>query len=335
MKKKFILVSMLLAAVLMFTACTKNEEKGTNNATKEVVDSTDKEFKIGTIQFANHIALDRSREGFLEALDENGIKYTEDLVNCQGDISLTTTSAQKMASANVDLIYTIATPAAQGAKNVVKDIPIIFSAVTDPVASELVADKDKPGENITGVSDYFPSDKQLDTFIKLFPEIKTIGVLYSTDEANSQVQIEELKKNAEKLNIKVEVIGVNNINDVPQAMTSLVDKIDGYFAITDNLASNAATIIGNILVEKNIPSISAEEGPVENGLLFTDGIDYKDLGKKAGEMAVSILKEGKNPGDIPVLISEDSKKVVNAEVAKKLGISEDSELFKDAKLVNN
>ena len=237
-----------------------------------------------------------------------------------------------MESEKVDLIYAIATPAAQGAKNAVKDIPIIFNAVTDPVSANLVASNEKPGENVTGVSDYISPKAQLETFLKIFPEIKTIGTIYSTSEANSDSQVKELEAICKEMNLEFKAVGVNNINDVSQAMTSLVKDIDGFFSITDNMISSSVAVVAKKLEENKIPSFAAEQGPVEGGILMTDGIDYEKLGREAAVMAKEIM-EGKSTAEVPVYFETETKMSVNKKVAEAIGLNISGEIFKDANIV--
>ena len=335
MKKKLIVA--LMSMTLLLTACGgkeeyKNQANNQNEKNVNVEEKSDKDIKIGIVQFSDHIALDRSREGFISQLEDEGFNVDADVVNCQGDISLIPTAAKKFESDKVDVIYAIATPAAQGMKNAIKDIPIIFNAVTDPVETDLVKSKESPEANVTGVSDYFPLETQIDKFLEAFPESKTLGLLYSTGEANSEGQIKELKEIVKNKGMNLEVVGVNSTNDVPQAMSSLTGKIDSYVAIQDNLASSSATVISQSLIKAQIPSFAGEEGPVENGMLLSDGVDYIELGKEAGKMA-SEIKKGKEVKDIPVFFSKDAKRTVNGKTAEALNIEKDSKIFENAKVV--
>ncbi len=335
MKKK--LAVALISMSLLLTACGSKTESlnvGNNlNNNNEISQESDKEIKVGIIQFSEHIALDRTREGFIEQLENDGFKVNADIVNAQGDLSLIPTASKKFENDKVDVIYAIATPAAQGAKNAVKDIPIIFNAVTDPVATGLVKSNENPEANVTGVSDYFPIEKQLDNFLEIFPESKSLGLLYSTGEANSEAQIKELKEIVKNKGINLETVGVNSTNDVPQAMATIANKSDSYVAIQDNLASSSATVISQKLIEAKIPSFAGEEGPVENGMLISDGVDYTQLGREAGKIAKEI-KEGKEVKDCPVFFSKDAKRTVNGKTAKALGIDENNKIFENAKVVD-
>ncbi len=343
MKKIIKKISVLLVVLFVLTACSSNSgdsekentaKNSTNNtAVEKETSEGQKNIKVGIIQFTQHVALDRTREGFLEELKNLGYTVEENTVNVSGEISLIPTTAKKFEGDEVDIIYAIATPAAQGAKNAVADIPIIFNAVTDPLSAELVDTNEKPGGNVTGVSDYFSIETQLKNFLEIFPDSKKLGVLYSTGEANSEAQIKELEEVTANLGIELVKAGVTTTNDVSAAMTSLVTKIDSYVAIQDNLASSAASVIADSLKQAQIPSFSGESGPVENGLLFSDGIDYVELGKSAGKIADEIIG-GKSPAQIPVVFSTQTKRTVNKTTADALGIDADSDLFKNAQIVD-
>ena len=328
MKFRRVFVLVLLSLFLVSCSGGKNE-KPVEETAKE---SGEGAKKIGIIQIADHIALERARKGF-----EDEIKNTNPDVeiiskNANGDLTVVPSIIKSFQDKKVDLIYAIATPAAQGAKNGEKEIPIIFNAVTDPESADLLKNLEEPEGNITGVSDYFSIEAQLEEMISIFPNIKNIGVMFSTNEANSKFQIEELKKAAAGFGLNVVEVGVNNINDVSTAIKTIEPKIDIFMAITDNTVSSASTIIAESLKEAKIPSFASEEGPVENGILISAGVDYVDLGKKAAGMASEILG-GKKVSEVPVVFSTDTRKVVNKKTADALGLSDDDNLMKDAKVV--
>ena len=328
MKFRRVFVLVLLSLFLVSCSGSKNE-KPVEETAKE---SGEGAKRIGVIQIADHIALERARKGF-----EDEIKNTNPDVeiiskNANGDLTVVPSIIKSFQDKKVDLIYAIATPAAQGAKNGEKEIPIIFNAVTDPESADLLENLEEPEGNITGVSDYFSIEAQLEEMISIFPDIKNVGVMFSTNEANSKFQIEELKKAAAGFGLNVVEVGVNNINDVSTAIKTIEPKIDIFMAITDNTVSSASTIIAESLKEAKIPSFASEEGPVENGILISAGVDYVDLGKKAAGMASEILG-GKKVSEVPVVFSTDTRKVVNKKTADALGLSDDDNLMKDAKVV--
>lgn len=332
MKKILLLFMLAITLVACSNTNTATKEENVNQATNSQETSSEKTIKVGIIQFAQHIALDRTREGFIEELENLGYKVEEETVNVNSDISLIPSTAKKFQADGVDIIYAIATPCAQGAKNAVQYIPIIFNAVTDPISAGLVESNEAPGANVTGVSDHYPIADQLDKFLEAFPEKKKLGVLYSTGETNSEAQIKELEAACKEKNIELVKAGVATVNDASSAISSLVTKIDSYVAIQDNLASSAASVISEKLNENKIPSFAGEVGPVENGILMADGIDYVDLGKSAADMADQI-KNGKDPASIPVVFSKNTQLTVNAKTAKALGIDNIEELFKSANII--
>ncbi|MDU1954766.1 MAG: ABC transporter substrate-binding protein [Peptoniphilus lacydonensis] len=328
-RKAFILV--LLSIFLI--SCVSDAKK--ENGSEEKVSKTEKvqrSKKIGVIQIADHIALERARKGFEDEIKKKSPDVEIISKNANGDLSVVPSIIKSFKDKDVDLIYAIATPAAQGAKNGVKDIPIIFNAVTDPESADLVKNLEEPEENVTGVSDYFSIKAQLEEIISIFPDIKTVGVMFSTNEANSKFQVEELKKAAIEFDLDVAEVGVNNINDVSTAIKALEPKMDIFMAITDNTVSSASTIIAESLKTAKIPSFASEEGPVENGILMSAGVDYLDLGKKAAEMASEVI-DGKKVSEVPVLFSTDTRKVVNKKTAEALGLDDDNNLMDDAKVV--
>lgn len=328
MKFRRVFVLVLLSLFLVSCSGGKNE-KPVEETAKE---SGEGAKTIGIIQIADHIALERARKGFEDEIKKTNPDVEIISKNANGDLTVVPSIIKSFQDKKVDLIYAIATPAAQGAKNGEKEIPIIFNAVTDPESADLLKNLEEPEGNITGVSDYFSIEAQLEEMISIFPDIKNIGVMFSTNEANSKFQIEELKKAAAGFGLNVVEVGVNNINDVSTAIKTIEPKIDIFMAITDNTVSSASTIIAESLKAAKIPSFASEEGPVENGILISAGVDYVDLGKKAAGMAGEILG-GKKVSELPVAFSTETRKVVNKKTADALGLSEDDNLMKDAKVV--
>lgn len=328
------LIGTLLLSTTLLVGCANNNAKtDANNSKAEETAKVEKaDYKVGIIKYMDQVSLDESKKGFIDEMEKNNIKVEYIDKGENGDVSLTTTVPQKMVSEDVDLIYAIATPAAQGAKNVVKDIPIVFSAVTDPVGAGLVDSIEKPNTNVSGISDYIDPQGQIETFLKLYPNTKTFGVLYNTSEQNSLVQVEELEEKLNKMDIKLEKIGVPNVNDIPQAITSLSKKCDALFALTDNMVANAAPVVSETLLKNNIPSLSAEEGQVKNGLLMSEGVNYYEHGAQAARMAIKILK-GQDVKNTPVEYNEKNIKKVNEKTAKALNVDLNNETLKDAEII--
>ncbi|HHV17366.1 MAG TPA: ABC transporter substrate-binding protein [Thermoanaerobacterales bacterium] len=303
--KRLIICLLIIMSVL--TGCGKTIEKEAIN--------------IGINQLVEFDALDQCRDGFIQALEDNG--YTDgknikiDYQNAQGEMNIAQTISKKFASDKKDLIFAIATPSAQASYNTTKDIPILISAVTDPVKAGIVESMDKPGTNVSGTSDYLPVEKQLDLMKKLLPNIKKIGVLYNTSEVNSEVQVDELKNAA--VDYEIITMGITSTNEVNNAINSLVKKIDVLFVPTDNLVVSSLPIIVRSTLQEKIPIIASEQGSVENGALATAGINYYKLGYETGKMAVEILK-GAEISNMPLKISEETDIFINEDTLKALGI---------------
>ena len=291
-------------------------------------DKTEGELTIGIVQVADHPALDAAREGFVEKLDSENINYKLIDQRANGDLSLIPQFASDMKNKKADLIYTIGTPAAQGVANTIKDKPILYAAVTDPEGAGLT------GENITGVSDYVEAGKLIDDFLKLYPETKTFGTMYNTNEQNSNVQVEALEKALKERGLKLEKQGVSSINDIPQAITSLKSKIDAMVTVTDNVVVNAMPVISEALAKDKIPSIAYDEGSVRNGALISEGVNYKKLGNQAGAMAVEILKNNKSIKDLPYEKADSLTTLVNTDTARTLGLDLENEIIKNSEKID-
>lgn len=317
MKSKLIkLVLVGLAATTLITGCSKD-----NNIT--AAGSNEDIKTIGITQLVEHPSLDSSRVGFIKALEDRGYVDGEnikiDYQNAQNDMPTTQTIANKFLSDKKDLIFAISTPSAQAAYNVTKDIPILITAVTDPVSAGLVKSLDNPGGNVSGTSDYISIDKNLELIKTFAPDTKTIGVLYNTSEVNSEVQVEMLKEYAAKNNYKIVEKGVSSSNEINQAMSSLVKDIDVLYVPTDNLIVSSMPIVSKIATENKIPVIASEAGSVEAGALACQGIDYEKLGYKAGELAVKVL-EGEKISNIPVTMLDETEIIVNEDMLKALSL---------------
>ena len=292
-----------------------------------------KEYIIGVIQIADHLSLDAARDGFLEELDKEGISYKLIDHRAGGDISLIPQLASDLKIKGADLIYTIGTPAAQGVYNIVNDRPILFTAVTDPIGAGLVDEKTRTGKNITGVSDYVDPAKVIDDFLKVYPETKTFATMYNTNEQNSLVQIEALEKALKERGLSLKKQGVSSINDIPQALASLKSGTDAMVTVTDNVVVNAMPVIAKTLKDEKIPSLAFDEGSVENGALLAEGVNYKKIGQRAGQMAGEILKVNKDIKDFPFEDAKDLEMLVNKETAGVLGLDLKNEGLKDAKIM--
>lgn len=278
--------------------------------------------KIGVLQLTEHPALDASNKGFVDALDEAGITYNIDQQNAQNDQSACQTIAHKLVNDGNDLILAIATPAAQAVAGATDEIPIIGTAITDFASAGLVQSNDKPGKNVTGSSDLTPVADQFDLLVKLLPQAKTVGVLYCTAESNSDVQVKLADQAAANHGLKLVRYSVSSSNEIQQVVESMVGKVDVVYTPTDNTIAAGMTTVTMIANDNKLPTICGEEGMVDNGGLATYGINYEELGKLAGQMAVKILKGESKPADMAIEHLDASKCTLktNEETAKKLGI---------------
>ncbi len=312
-RRNFIAASGVAGAAAVLAGCGSSSSSS---------DSGSKTYKIGVVQLTEHSALDASNDGFVTALNESGLDVSIDQQNAQNDQSACQTIASKFVGDGVDLIYAIATPAAQAAAAATTDIPIVGCAITDYAASGLVKDNDKPDTNVTGASDLTPVAEQLQMMQKVLPDVKKVGLLYCSAESNSDIQIASAKEELDALGIAYEEYAVSSSNEIQSVVESAVGKVDALYAPTDNTIAAGAAQVGQICKENKLPFITGEEGMCEAGGLFTLSINYTDLGKLAGEMAVKILKGESKPAEMAIehLSTEDLVVVKNEEMATAIGV---------------
>ncbi len=317
-------VLLLAAAALMLTAgCADKNKTGAESS---------KVYDIGIAQYMEHSALDAAREGFIEALSDNG--YVDgknikiDLQNAQGNQSNLSTISDRFVSNKVDLVLAIATPAAQSIAGKTKDIPILGTAITDYEAAKLVNSNAAPGGNVSGTTDMNPIKEQIDLLVKLVPKAKTIGVLYTSSEDNSILQAQIAKGCIEKLGLKYVEVTVTNSNDVQQATESIVQKCDAIYIPTDNVFASAMPIVHQVTKVSKTPVVCGESGMVTSGGLATLGINYKNLGYQTGLMAVKILKGEADIKTMPIESSANFDFAINGTVADEIGITIPNDLKK-------
>lgn len=307
-------------------ATTAAAAEGTE-ATSEAAKADDgKTYKIGVLQLVQHAALDKSNEGFVAALDDAGLNYEIDQQNASGEQSACQTIAEKFVNDGDDLIFAIATPAAQAAAAATTEIPIVLSAVTDPAESGLVESNDAPGGNVTGTSDLTPVTEQIDLLQKLIPDAKTVAILYCSAESNSEIQAQMARDALDAAGIAHEDYTVSNSNEIQTVVESMIGKVDAVYAPTDNTIAAGMATVAQVANDNKLPVICGESGMVNEGGLATYGIDYYQLGYLAGQQAVEILVDGKNPADIPIgyLSADKCELTINQETADLLGIDTSS-----------
>lgn len=320
-RRNFAAVSGLAAASAVLAGCgSSSSSSGSSSSSSS--DSSSASYKIGVVQLTEHTALDATNEGFVEAVEASGLSVSIDQQNAQNDQSACQTIASKFVGDGVDLIFAIATPAAQAAAAATTDIPIVGSAITDYAASGLVKDNDKPGTNVTGASDLTPVAEQLQMMQKVLPDVKKVGLLYCSAESNSDIQIASAKEELDALGLSYTEFAVSSSNEIQSVVESAVGKVDALYSPTDNTIAAGAAQVGQICKENKLPFITGEEGMCEAGGLFTLSINYKDLGKLAGEMAVKILKGESKPADMAIehLSTNELVVVKNEEMAEAIGV---------------
>ncbi|CCQ92245.1 ABC-type uncharacterized transport system,periplasmic component [[Clostridium] ultunense Esp] len=341
-QKKYLRTTLLLMAILLvgftLSACGTSQTTGTDGTTAPTSQQTptngaEKSFKIGVTQIVSHPALDGARQGFVDALKANGFEegknVTYDFQNAEGSQDTAKSIADKFVSNKVDLILAIATPTAQAAAQTTKDIPIVITAVTDPVSAGLVASMEKPGGNVTGTTDMNPVKEQLQLVTRLTTG-KRLGILYNSGESNSEVQVKMAQDAAKELGLTVELSAVTNSSEVKAAAESLSSKVDAFYVPTDNTVVSALEAVIGVAEAKKIPLVVGEGDSVKRGGLITYGIDYYQLGYQTGEMAVKILKGEAKPADMPVESQKNLKLYVNETEAKKVGIEIPQDLLDKA-----
>ncbi len=320
--KKYLL---LLIGLVMLASCSQKQDELIN---------------IGVVQFAKHVALDQSYDGFVAALNDNGFVDGEniqiDFNNAQGDFAVVETISSKLVNNRPDLIYAIATPAAQAVANKTSDIPILVSAVTDPQNSGLVESNEKPNTNVSGVSDLTPVKEQIELLLKLLPDTKTVAIMYASSEDNSKIQAEMAKAELDKHNIAYVDASVSDINEIEQVAQSLVNRVDAVYMPTDNLMAEGIATVTMVLNSRNIPSIVGEKGMTIGGGLASDALNYYNIGYLAGLQAVKVLNNEVDIKELPIeyLSADDRELVINKSVADMLNIVIPQELLDVVTLVD-
>lgn len=294
-------------------------------------------YTIGIGQFAAHGSLDNCREGFLQGLAEEGIVEGQNLTvlyeNAQADGGIASQIVTNFVSQKVDLICGIATPMAQSAYGVGKknDIPVIYTAVTDPIAAELANADGTPVGEVTGTSDKLPVTEQLAMIREILPDAKTIGIMYTTSEVNSLSAIEEYKIAAPEYGFEIVETGISTTADVPLAADSLLSKVDCVTNLTDNTVVASLPVILDKANKLNVPVFGSEIEQVKIGCLAAMGLDYIDLGKQTGKMAAVVLKGEKKASEMGFEVIEEAAFYGNEKVAENLGITFPEDLTSSAK----
>ncbi|MGF0095523.1 ABC transporter substrate-binding protein [Peptoniphilus sp. SGI.035] len=310
---------LLVLSLLLLVGCAKGGKDESASSGEDVL-------KIGILQFAQHPSLDNCREGVIEGLKEEGFVEGKNLKidyqNAQADMGISAQIANSFVSNKVDMIIAIATPAAMSAYNATlnTDIPVVYTALSDPVAAQVADENKNPVGNITGTSDILPVEEQLKMIREILPDAKNIGILHTSSEANSDSMLKIYKNLAGKYNFKIVDEAINTTSDIPLATDNILSKVDAITNLLDNTVVNSLPTILDKANEKKIPVFGSEIEQVKMGCLGSEGIEYISLGNQTGKMASKILKGEKKAKDMPYETILEPNLYLNSKVAENLGI---------------
>ena len=332
--KKSMKILLLAAFAAALTGCASGN---TTEKTESLSSSEGSEtYTIGIGQFAEHGSLDNCREGFLKGLADEGLEEGKNLTvmyeNAQADGGTASQIVNNFLSKKADLICAIATPMAQAAYGEAKksEVPVIFTAVTDPVAAALAKEDGTPAGEVTGTSDKLPVEKQLEMIRKILPDAKSIGILYSTSEVNSETAIKEYKAAAANYGFEIVEGPVTSTADIPLATDNILSKVDCLNNLTDNTVVSSLPLILDKAGKKNIPVFGSEVEQVKIGCLAAMGLDYVDLGRQTGVMAAKVLKGEAKASELNFEVIKDAAFYGNTKVAETLGITLPNDLTDSA-----
>ncbi|MBQ7159882.1 MAG: ABC transporter substrate-binding protein [Treponema sp.] len=318
---KVVFVLAAVALTMSFSACNKKSADGAK--------------KIGIAKIVQHVALDDVERGIMDVINESGIKVEYDLQNANGDVNTAAQIANKYKDERVDLAVGIATPVALALANTIKDIPVVFGTVTDPLGAGLVTSLDKGEGNVTGMSDAVPTVQHIAQFAKV-AGIKTLGYIYTSNEANSISSLNLVKEGCEKAGLQLVTQAITNSSEVKAAADAIVNRVDGIYLTTDNTVFSALASLVQVFGAAKKPIFSADvTGAQEGGILMASGFNYYKAGRATGEMCVQILN-GADPASLPVRFMtepSDSDLLLNLDVAKSCGITFSNELLSQANLI--
>ena len=327
--KKLIAVCLVVTMTsISLVACGSADTNTSKSDTKKVT--------VGIGQFAEHASLDNCRKGFIEGMKQDGYIEGENVTyitdNAAADTGNAGLIANNYVSQKVDLICAIATPMAQSAFTAVEKsgIPVIYTAITDPIAAGLAKEDKTPTGEITGTSDKLSVDKQLEMIRKLLPNAKKIGIMYSTSEVNSQSAIAEYKELAGNYGFEIVESGISTVADVPLATDNLLAEVDCINNLTDNTVVSALPTILNKANGKKIPVFGSEIEQVKKGCLATVGLDYYQLGIQTGKMAAKVLKGESKASEMKFEVIQDGELYINSKAAENLGMTVASDILEGA-----
>ena len=311
----------LLVAAVVLAGCSKQAADGTK--------------RIGIAKIVQHVALDDVERGIIDVIDEAGFAVTYDLQNANGDVNTAAQIAAKYKDERVDLAVGIATPVALALANTIKDIPIVFGTVTDPLSTGLVTTLDHGEGNVTGMSDYVDTGTQVALF-KDVAGIKTLGYIYTSNEGNSISSLNLVQEACESLGLQLVTQAITNSSEVKAAAEAIVGRVDGIYLTTDNTVFSALASLVQVFGNAKKPIFSADvTGAQAGGILMASGFNYYKAGRATGEMCVQILN-GAKPSELPVRFMtepSDSDLLLDLDAARNCGITFSEELLAQANMI--
>lgn len=318
------------AMALLLTACGADDGENGGEANGDA-----ESYAVGIAQYVSHPSLDATAEGIKDVLEDADVDIEVEEQNAQADQATMNNIVGTFASDdNLDAVLPIATPVAIAAATSVENIPVVFSAVTDPVDAGLVPDWDTPGENVTGVSDMNPVDEQLQVILDVVDDVEVIGIPYSSAESNSVVQVEAAQEAADDLGIEIQEVAVTNTSEVAQGVESF-SGIDAIYVPTDNTVVSGLETVISYGIDNQIPVFAAESDSVERGTIGTYGLNYYEHGRQAGEMVLSIITGEAEVADTPPAVADEAamEYTFNLEAAEQMGVEIPQDLLDQANIV--
>lgn len=320
MNKKGILFGIILIAALGIFSFQNNSSK---TEKQNLIISKEKELSLGVLQLLSHPALDRIYQGLVEELARQGYEEGHNLKisfqNAQADQSNLLSMSEKLVEEKNTILVGITTPATLALAGASKDIPIVMAGITYPVEAGLIQSEERPGNNITGVSDRTPIRQQLEMMKEILPNLKTLGVLYTSSEDNSIKQVEEVKTLAKELGLQLKISSISNSNDVQQVTESLASSVDAIFIPIDNTLASTMPTVAKVAEEFHIGVFPSSDTMVADGGVLGIGVDQYQIGVKSAEVVIAIL-EGAKPADTPIVLANEGLIYLNQKKAESLGI---------------
>lgn len=322
---KFFAISLVLVIGFLFTACGGSPEYGT--------------ISIGSLQSGDHLSLDEARRGFVSGLADEGWVEGENLnfswFSAGGDMAAANAMAQQIVDNRPDLILGIATSTSQLLSRTTYDIPIVITAVTDPLRAELVESLERPGRNVTGTSDLSPVADQFELLTQLLPNARRVGIIYNSGEINSHVLAVMARETARSLGLEYETVTVAGTGDVAQATEHIAGRVDVIYTPTCNTIAAAIAVVASVADSQGVPIIGGNENHVRGGALATRGVNYYRLGRQAAVMAGQILRGEAIPAEMPIQWQEDHSLAINISAAERLGIYIPADMLAEAIIIED